>query len=104
MKAFMFAFFAMLICFVSSLVLAMTETIPLQFGIEYVLFEVVSAFATVGLTMGLTPDLTVFGKMLIMCLMFIGRVGLYTVIFALLRKNHAKQHKFNYASENVYVG
>lgn len=104
MKAFMFAFFAMLICFVSSLVLAMTETIPLQSGIEYVLFEVVSAFATVGLTMGLTPDLTVFGKMLIMCLMFIGRVGLYTVIFALLRKNHAKQHKFNYASENVYVG
>ena len=104
LKAFMFVFFAMLICFVSALVLAMTETIPLQSGIEYVLFEVVSAFATVGLTMGLTPDLTVFGKILIMCLMFIGRVGLYTVIFALLRRNHAKGHKFNYACENVYVG
>ncbi|MBO0488466.1 TrkH family potassium uptake protein [Vagococcus fluvialis] len=104
MKAFMFAFFAMLICLVSSVILAMTETIPLQSGIEYVLFEVVSAFATVGLTMGLTPDLTVFGKLLIMSLMFIGRVGLYTVVFALLRRNNAKQHKFNYASENVYVG
>jgi trk system potassium uptake protein TrkH len=94
----------MLICLVSSVILAMTETIPLQSGIEYVLFEVVSAFATVGLTMGLTPDLTVFGKLLIMSLMFIGRVGLYTVVFALLRRNNAKQHKFNYASENVYVG
>lgn len=104
LKSFMFVFFAILICFVSSLVLAMTETIPDQSGIEYVLFEVVSAFATVGLSMGLTPDLTVFGKILIMSLMFIGRVGLYTVIFALLRKNNGKPHKFNYPCENVYVG
>ena len=87
MKAFMFVFFSTAICFVSALVLSMTESIPYQSGIEYVLFEVVSAFATVGLTMGLTPDLTVFGKLLIMSLMFVGRVGLYTVVFALLRKN-----------------
>ncbi|MEG2708061.1 MAG: TrkH family potassium uptake protein, partial [Vagococcus sp.] len=64
MKAFMFVFFSTAICFVSALVLSMTESIPYQSGIEYVLFEVVSAFATVGLTMGLTPDLTVFGKLL----------------------------------------
>ncbi|MBO0477709.1 Trk family potassium uptake protein [Vagococcus sp. DIV0080] len=103
MKAFMFVFFSTAICFVSALVLSMTESIPYQSGIEYVLFEVVSAFATVGLTMGLTPDLTVFGKLLIMSLMFVGRVGLYTVVFALLRKN-AKKQKFNYVSENVLVG
>lgn len=105
LKAFMFVFFSSLICFVSSLVLAMTEAIPYQSGIEYVLFEVVSAFATVGLTMGLTPNLTVFGKLLIMSLMFIGRVGLYTVIFALIRKEvSAQSHKFNYPKENVLVG
>lgn len=105
LKGFMFVFFSSLICFVSSLVLAMTEAIPYQSGIEYVLFEVVSAFATVGLTMGLTPNLTVFGKLLIMSLMFIGRVGLYTVIFALIRKEISSQgHKFNYPKENVLVG
>ncbi len=105
LKAFMFVFFSSLICFVSSLVLAMTEAIPYQSGIEYVIFEVVSAFATVGLTMGLTPNLTVFGKLLIMSLMFIGRVGLYTVIFALIRKELSAQgHKFNYPKENVLIG
>lgn len=105
LKGFMFVFFSSLICFVSSLILAMTEAIPHQSGIEYILFEVVSAFATVGLTMGLTPNLTVFGKLLIMSLMFIGRVGLYTVIFALIRKEmNSQSHKFNYPKENVLVG
>ena len=103
-KAFLFVFFAALICFLSALVLAMTETIPLQSGIEYVLFEVVSAFATVGLTMGLTPNLTVFGKILIMLLMFIGRVGLYTVIFAVLGRSNQKQTHYSYPNENVLVG
>ncbi len=39
------------------------------------LFESVSAFGTVGLTTGITPDLNVFGKLIIMVTMFIGRVG-----------------------------
>ena len=69
------------------------------------LFEVVSAFATVGLTMGLTPHLTIFGKLLIMCLMFIGRVGLYTVMYALLRKElNDMGNKFNYPKETVLIG
>lgn len=105
LKSFMLVFFASMICFLSALVLAMTEYIPENSGIEYILFEVVSAFATVGLTMGLTPYLTVFGKILIMSLMFIGRVGLYTVIFALLRKEmNTQKSKFNYPKENVLIG
>ena len=105
LKSFMLVFFASLICLVSSLILAVTEYIPENSGIEYVLFEVVSAFATVGLTMGLTPDLTVFGKFLIMSLMYIGRVGLYTVVFSLVKKELVSQSsKYMYPKENILIG
>lgn len=105
MKSFVLFFFASLLCLLSALVLSMTEYSPPYSGIEYVLFEVVSAFATVGLTMGLTPHLTIFGKLLIMCLMFIGRVGLYTVMYALLRKElNDLGNKFNYPKETVLIG
>lgn len=105
MKSFVLFFFASLLCLLSALILSMTEYSPPHSGIEYVLFEVVSAFATVGLTMGLTPHLTIFGKLLIMCLMFIGRVGLYTVMYALLRKElNDMGNKFNYPKETVLIG
>lgn len=105
MKAFVLFFFAGVICFVSAFILSITENIPDNSGIEYVLFEVVSALATVGLTMGLTPDLTEFGKLLIMSLMFIGRVGIYTVMYALVRKelSHSKSY-YQYPKENVMIG
>lgn len=66
----------------ATLLLSMTETIPPGFGIEYILMEVVSCFATVGLTLGLTPDLTTFGKILLVVVMFIGRVGLITFLWS----------------------
>ena len=51
-----------------------------------ILFEATSAFGTVGLSMGLTQDLTDVGKLLIIMLMFIGRVGLITMAYALGRR------------------
>lgn len=104
MKSFVFFFFAAVICLLSALILSMTEFIPENSGIEYVFFEVVSAFATVGLTMGLTPDLTVFGKFLIMTLMFIGRVGLYTVMYAILSRDPSDHNNYSYPKESVLVG
>lgn len=56
-------------------------------------FETVSAFATVGLSMGITSDLSNIGKVFIMLLMFIGRVGPLTIAFAL----SIKRPKTNYA-------
>ena len=55
----------------------------------------ISAFGTVGLTMGLTPDLTVFGKLVIIFLMFVGRVGVYTVLLSLIKKGLEVSRKFN---------
>jgi trk system potassium uptake protein TrkH len=48
-----------------------------------ILFETVSAFGTVGLSMGLTPDLTVVGKLVITLTMFAGRLGPLTLAYAL---------------------
>lgn len=48
-----------------------------------ILFETTSAFGTVGLTAGLTTDLTVVGKLLICLMMFAGRLGPITLAYAL---------------------
>ena len=90
--------------FTATMILSITETIPESFGIEYILFEVVSALGTVGLTMGLTPELTIEGKMLIMLLMYIGRVGIMTVGFSLLAKSKIAELPIKYPDEEVIVG
>ncbi|MBI4520682.1 MAG: hypothetical protein HY701_07575 [Gemmatimonadetes bacterium] len=67
-----------------------------------ILFEVVSAFGTVGLSMGLTPDLSVVGKLVISLTMLLGRIGPLAVGFALVaRPRHAL---FSYAEGKVFVG
>jgi trk system potassium uptake protein TrkH len=58
-------------------------TITEQADFMTILFEVVSAFGTVGLSLGITASLTTVGKILIICTMFIGRVGLLTIAMPL---------------------
>jgi len=53
------------------------------FGFERVLFEVISAFGTVGLSMGITPELSTTAKAIILGLMFVGRIGPLTIASAL---------------------
>lgn len=77
-------FISMTAVFTGILILSYTENAPF----EWIVFEAFSAFGTVGLSMGLTGELSVFGKIVIMMLMFIGRVGPVTLAFAL-----ARQHK-----------
>ena len=49
-------------------------------------FEVFSAFATVGLTAGITPNLTVVGKVIIIIMMYIGRIGPITMVLLFVKK------------------
>lgn len=65
------------------------------------LFEAVSAIATVGVSMDLTPQLSTSGRLVIMALMFIGRVGPLTVLLSLLQK---KEKEIQYAQANITVG
>lgn len=59
-----------------------------------ILFEVTSAFGTVGLSMGLTPDLTTFGKVLICITMFAGRLGTITLAYALQPKQEKELYRY----------
>jgi trk system potassium uptake protein TrkH len=67
-----------------------------------VLFEVVSAIGTVGLSTGITPDLSPAGKAIITALMFVGRLGPLTVAYAFLHQR--KQANYTYAEERVMIG
>ena len=71
-------------------------------GMLALVFEQVSAMGTVGLSMGITPDLTDVGKMVLAVSMFVGRVGTLTVAFALGRKLISKN--FKYAEGHTMVG
>lgn len=67
-----------------------------------VLFETTSAFATVGLTRGITPNLTDFGKIIITLTMYAGRVGPLTMAFAFAKRS--KKSNFRYSEGNILVG
>lgn len=71
------------------------------FSFEALLFEVVSAVSTVGLSTGITPQLSVAGKIVIILSMLIGRVGFLTVVIALTRKRIGAD--YDYAEESVLV-
>jgi trk system potassium uptake protein TrkH len=66
------------------------------------LFETVSAFGTVGLSLGVTPTLTDLGKVFIMVTMFIGRVGLLTLAYTLARP--VRRGEIVYAEQSIMVG
>lgn len=68
-----------------------------------VLFETVSAFGTVGLSTGLTPELSDPGRILITLLMFIGRLGPLTIGFAFMLRN-IRPAKYRYAEERIMIG
>ncbi|MDN6731569.1 MAG: TrkH family potassium uptake protein [Atopostipes suicloacalis] len=86
----------------ASFILLFTETIPAPYGIEYVLFEVFSVLGTVGLSMGLTPSLTLIGKVIIILLMLIGRVGVMTFLWSLAGEK--KNTRINYPETDLLVG
>jgi trk system potassium uptake protein TrkH len=67
-----------------------------------ILFEAVSAFGTVGLSMGLTPKLTFTGKCIIMILMFIGRLG-PLIMLAAVQSLH-KERFFRLPEERLLIG
>ena len=90
-KAFTLFFIGMGLVIIATMVLSYTEA-----GISFMdlLYEVTSAIGTVGLTTGLTPNLSPFGKILIMFLMYFGRVGPLTVALAMTRKKEKNGCKY----------
>lgn len=71
--------------------------------LEYA-FEAVSAFATVGLSLGATAKLVPAGKLIVILLMFIGRIGLLTVAFTMIQRSRKAAVPVHYAEENIMIG
>ena len=72
-------------------------------NVQNILFEVTSAFSTVGLTMGITSKLCVASKLLLCLTMFIGRVGTLTIGFSIAKRKKIND-KIEYTDAKILIG
>jgi trk system potassium uptake protein TrkH len=86
--------------------LVMVPTIVLiagtDFDLNVLLFEVVSAFATVGLSTGITAQLPTWGQLILVMLMYLGRIGSITLVSALAARNRDRRYEF--PEERPFIG
>jgi potassium uptake TrkH family protein len=73
-----------------------------DFSFDQVLFEVISAFSTVGLSTGITADVPAAGQLLLVLLMYIGRIGPLTLASGLALRDRARRHQL--PEERTIVG
>ena len=88
----------MLVVFVSTFLLCILEP---ECTFIQLLFEVVSAFGTVGLSTGITPNLCVLSKLVIILTMFAGRVGAFTLLSIWIDRPEATAR---YTEESITIG
>ncbi|GAB3793065.1 Ktr system potassium transporter KtrD [Virgibacillus kimchii] len=96
-KAVTVTLIAIILVFTSVLIISAMES----FSLMEIIFEVTSAFGTVGLSLGITSELTALSKSILMVLMFIGRIGIVTLL--ILSKNN-KNDSFHYPKEKLIIG
>ncbi|MCF2582944.1 TrkH family potassium uptake protein [Bacteroides caecigallinarum] len=88
----------LLIVFIGIFVMTIIEP---QASVMALVFECVSALSTVGSSLDLTPELSNAGKLVIIVLMFVGRVGAFTLVSGLIRQEKKKNYK--YPSDNIII-
>jgi trk system potassium uptake protein TrkH len=84
-------------------VLAATETVEGEHTLDELLFEATSAFATCGLSLGITDEVSDAGKVALMVAMFVGRVGPLAVLAGLLSITRRSKTRYAYATEEVVI-
>ncbi len=95
-RAFTVTVLALMLVCLSTLVIMLIENLPPM----PVLFEVVSALATVGLSMGITAQMSPLGLAVLSLIMFIGRIGLMSLVFIL---DKPKEDHIRYLKETVFI-
>ena len=95
-RAFAIILLSLLVLGISVLLLTIYDY---EQGLFRLAFEVFSAFSTAGLTLGVTAELSVFGKLVMMATLFTGRIGALTLLFAFVTR--ATERPYRYPSENV---
>lgn len=97
-RAFSVIFLSFLVIGLAVLMLAITDG---HLDLTKIIFEVISAFGTVGLSLGITAQLSLAGKWILIVTMFLGRVGTLTILVGLFRRMHNNQ--YNYPSEDIMI-
>jgi len=97
-KAFIVTFLALMVVCLNTLFLCVLEP---EYTFIQLLFEVTSAFGTVGLSTGITPDLSVLSKVIVIITMFIGRLGPLTMVTIWYFR---PQSNVSYSEENITIG
>lgn len=100
-KAFAIFLIAMVFVVLGTFVLVIYEP---QFNLIESSFEVVSAIATVGCSIGGSQNLSLIGKMIISVFMFAGRVGMITLFISLSHSKLNGSANIRYAEENILIG
>lgn len=99
-KSFVVFTAAMIVLVLSIIVIDSVELS--RFSLHEVIFEVCSAFGTTGLSSGLSAKLSPLSQFILMALMFLGRIGLLTVIFYFLPSR--RRESFHYPKEEIIIG
>lgn len=96
------AFAVMLLSFlVIGIAIFLLSSFDPQLGMVQIAFECFSAYSTVGLSLGITGDLSSGSKLVIIVTMFLGRVGTLTLLVGFIR--NIKSLHYRYPSENVFI-
>lgn len=98
-KAYTLVSLAMSLIFASTMSLLIIQP---QLALKEALFEVVSAFGTVGLSLGITPNLHPLNKLILIITMYLGRIGPLTMLYAFSRVKPAGHYQF--IEEGLMVG
>jgi len=97
-RAFGVMWLSILVIGIAVMLISLTDAgIPLL----KVVFEVVSAYSTVGLSLGITSGLSAAGKLILVFTMFIGRVSMLSVLIALLKNKNSERYHF--PSERILI-
>ena len=99
MNCFTLVLTAVVLFLAASMLVSLVEARPFL----HCAFEVASAMGTVGITVGITPSLSVFSRLLIIALMYMGRVGLLSFSIAFLVRGK-KKGKLKYPSFDIMIG
>src|SRR5690625_267285 len=98
LKAVTVTLMAIGLVFISGVLITIIE----PFSVTEIFFDVTSAFGTVGLSLGITGQLTTFSKIILMFLMFIGRIGILTFLFTF--QSNKNVGNYHYPKERIIIG
>lgn len=98
-RAMMIFIIAMVILCTGTLLLCAFEDISIRESV----FEIASALGTVGLSLGITPSFGLPAKIMLICIMFMGRVGVFTMAVSISLKNNKAQPKIRYPEDRIMI-